>query len=411
MNKEDFASQYIQLFFAWQKLQWENYAQTAGHDLNEIDAQFFKLYVTAQQGNCLQTEIAPIITRGLVDKHPLVARLRNEVDAIYDSPDLPKDRMKRQNILTVKLTSYVMELFHLRTELAKQQGFPSYVDLVLGTEGFEQAQVRSCIEDYLSHHLGMAKALIAKYQIKGGTWFKDVQKLGQLCVGDTKEVVAKFLLSLGYQNLLPHIQLTIKEQPINGYVGALDVPHDVRILVKPVDTLQQLSILYHELGHALSHLNNKGQGIYKTWVSVYDEAMAVVVEQIGIHTQLQGSIQQQATELRLLENVRLAISFLFELDLWQNPHQGASLYAHHYGKLGLTVDNPDAWVTDTFRSIDPVYVHSYILGAIVALKTITHLQNIFGENYGAWGQWLKRNYFCDGRRRTLQQKTRHIVAW
>lgn len=77
--------------------------------------------------------------------------------------------------------------------------------------------------------------------------------------------------------------------------------------------------LGHELGHALAHLRNRNSGLFLTWTTSFDESMAVTLEQIAARLWLTPEQRQVAHELWLLEGVRCALSFLFELALWENP--------------------------------------------------------------------------------------------
>ena len=78
---------------------------------------------------------------------------------------------------------------------------------------------------------------------------------------------------------------------------------------------------------------------------------------------------------------------------------------------GGRVFDPSLWALDSFRSLDPVYIHNYIIGSVVAEKTVEFLKDEYGTDFQAWGNWLERNYFSDGRRRSLQEKTEVIGSF
>jgi len=130
--------------------------------------------------------------------------------------------------------------------------------------------------------------------------------------------------------------------------------------------------------------------------------------------------QEVAREESVQMHTRLAISALFEFALWEHPEEAESLYTQHYRQLGGKVldggvcvvggrvFDPSLWAFDTLRSIDPVYIHNYVIGAVVAEKTIEFLKDEYGANFQTWGKWLESNYFADGRRRSLQEKTEAI---
>jgi hypothetical protein len=71
----------------------------------------------------------------------------------------------------------------------------------------------------------------------------------------------------------------------------------------------------------------------------------------------------------------------------------------------------ELWALDTFRSIDPVYIHNFVIGYVVARKTRDHLTREYGQDFGQWGACLRRNHLADGRRRTLKEKTAMIGSF
>lgn len=132
--------------------------------------------------------------------------------------------------------------------------------------------------------------------------------------------------------------------------------------------------------------------------------MAVTLEQIAARLWLSPQEQRLAYDLQILEGVRCSLSCLFELALWENPAQAEANYLEYYGQLGLDLGDPAIWALDSFRSIDPVYIHNYVLGDIVARRTLAHLERLYGADYGAWGNWLVEHYYAAGREQTLLEK-------
>lgn len=60
------------------------------------------------------------------------------------------------------------------------------------------------------------------------------------------------------------------------------------------------------------------------------------------------------------------------------------------------------------RSIDPVYIHNYVIGAILAQKLIDYLSKMYSNDYKAWGKWLYHNIYFDGRRSRFSDKINRI---
>lgn len=409
----NFETAYLNLFWKLQRCQWENYTNDAGHDVSDIDEEMFKL-VTSYKNNFEFTghsgEIfKAILTRDLVDKHPDVSKLRNRLDLdnqdrYYGHGLSPKDMIRR-------IKPDVLALMQTRNRLSLELGFASYVDLVLFSEGLELKSLVALLKQHLERNLGTAKALVEKHHISLTTsWFIGLDRIGHFDPDfNLGGNVTQFLECIGFGHLLKKITLIVQEQAtVSGYVGILSTPDDIRILIRTVNSLENWLTLFHELGHATAHALNEASGIFKTWTSVYDETMAEVLEPIAAFMLLNECNQQRARELRLLTSTRCAISGLFELALWGKPEEAERLYLEHFSKLGLQIHDPETWVLDSFRSLDPVYIFNYVIGYQIANRTLKFLKREYGNDFPKWGEWLRKNYYADGRKRSLQEKTKII---
>lgn len=403
---------YLQLFFALQQAQWENYSENSGHNLAAIDDAIYTCLLDPGESTDISGREAAIWhsiqRRGLVDKQPAVSLLRNRLDD-WDNyslglPPAGEGPAGRRLLLAAKMQPDVLRLMQLRTRLARQMGYLSYPELVLQSEELDLAWVQQLVNEYLEQHLDTARQLIQEHRITWGNWFSALSGLGQLSVTADAETMADQVCSrLGFTDALPSLSWRVNSDGLAGYTGVLAPGRDVRMLLRPIRSLAELRTFCHELGHACCHALNRATGLCQTWTASYDEAMAVLLEQIGLQLLLPKATLAQAEQVALLENVRCAISFLFELDVWEQPEQAETLYNQHYGQLGLDVGNPQVWALDSFRSIDPMYIHNYVLGAVIARKVISHLEQAHGEDHSLWGQDL-RALFVDGRNRSLRGK-------
>jgi hypothetical protein len=411
----EFERRYLELFWQRKRLQWENYVADAGHNLSSVDAKIYTLVVQNKDRFELPSHqgqvVDAIINRELVDKHPQVAQLRNRLDDWENyakglSETRKRDPAHYRLALARRMKPDVLRLMQIRQHLARELGFPSYVELVLGEEGFESRSVITLLEQYLEDHLVEARELIQAHQLTWPTWFSGLGTLGHIGqgLGPTK-IVDQFLERMGFGALRGAIRIHAQPQPIAGYAGILSVPDDIRILMQPVSSLQGWLVLFHELGHAIAHSLNTETGVFTTWTSAHDETIAELIAQIAPFVLLDEDSQQAAHQLFLLETTRCAISARFEFELWEHPEAAERLYTQHYSRLGFDIPAPAIWALDTFRSIDPVYIHNHVIGSVVAEKTIDHLCEEYGQDFHRWGEWLRSNYFADGRRRTLQEKT------
>jgi hypothetical protein len=385
----DFEQLYLKQFWKLQLYQWENYVEGAHHDLCAEDKEIYRLVEchkdTVHPPNRKGRVTHDIIARELVDKNPEVSQLRNQLDELFIGGVSERPKHELAHIAE----PFVLDLMRIRDRLARESGYSSYVDLVLSTEEIEQDRLVAFLNQYLEKNLKAARRIAKKRQSYTPQYMsnnKDQDSHPTL-------PVFEFLDQMGYDKLKDTIRIIVGDW---GYEGILS-PDDIRILVTPTD-------LFHELGHAITHSLNTEVGIFKTWTGAFHESMAEIVDLIASRMLLDQIGREAARDDRVLSHTRYAISALFEFSLWESPDQAESLYTQHHRQLDERVSDPSLWPLDTFRSIDPVFIHNYVIGAVVAEQTVGFLEDNYGTDYRGWGEWLEKNYFCDGRRRSLQEK-------
>lgn len=202
-------------------------------------------------------------------------------------------------------------------------------------------------------------------------------------------------------NLPAEPSFIIENRGLAGYTGALHVPDDVRILARPARSLHQWLTLTHEMGHALRHLSCTQTGVPATWTTVDDETGAIIVEHLASTALLPATLAARARDIQLLEAVRCAISARFELDLWDRPDDAQQLYSKWYGRLVDGTFDPALWALDSFRSIDPMSVFSYVIGYGAGRQAV-HMD--------VKGSQLVRLVFAPGRSTPLLQKLTLLLA-
>jgi hypothetical protein len=411
---KEFEKKYIEKYWEIQSAQWKNYFEKENRNLSKIDAEIYdvvKLLGKDIKPADRESQIAAfIIKKDLVDKNPFVSKIRNRIDNLDNYNDdisetVKADRYQYKLVLSDKMKDDVKELINLRNGLAKQMGYDSYPQLVLITEEIDKNNLVNSLNEFLENNLPKAKEIIKKYNIKWETWFSDLNRIGVTKNQyDPIKLVDKLLKTFGFDKIKEKIKINFMEKGYAGCAAELS-PNDIRIVVAPIETLNNLRTLFHELGHAISYSLNKEVGMYKILPPSCDEAMAVVIEYIApMLLNLNKADREKIYELMILEYTRCAISSLYEFDLWQNPDIAEELYIKHYSKLGIEINNPSIWSSDTFRSIDPVYIHNYVIGAMLAERVFIYLQGQYSCNYRMWGDWLVDNIYSDGRKRSFKEK-------
>lgn len=256
----------------------------------------------------------------------------------------------------------------------------------------------------MDENLNKARKIIKKYNITLENWFEDLDKISKIDSSYNLNVLIEELLDkLGFIEVKDKIKIEYRQEGFSGFAAELS-PNDIRIVVEPIESLDGLRTLFHELGHAILYSLNREEGLFRILLASIDEAMAVAFEYIAPVILFDSYNIEKIYELMILEYTRCAISALLEFDLWQDLNKAEELYVRHYNKLGLEVNDSGIWTYDSFRSIDPVYIHNYVVGAKLAEKLIDYLSQKYSKDYNAWGKWLYQNVYIDGSKTRLKDK-------
>lgn len=409
----EFEKEYMDKYWKLRTAQWNNYFENKNYNLTDLDIEiynFIKQYIDKIHSLDRKSQVAvSIIKKDFVDKNPDVSILRNQIDNkdnyCCNIPEFIKaNKYKYKLALSKNMKEDVIKLMKVRNYLSKQLEFNSYPELIFVTEEIDKNNIIRSLNRFLDCNLSKAKKIIKKYDIKWETWFSDLNEISIINKQyDPVKLIKQLLEMIGFDEILEGLKIYFTEKGISGYATQLS-QNEIRIAVKPIESLYLLGILFHELGHAVSYSLNRETGIFKILPASQDEVMAVVMEYIALNLlELNSKDKERMYELITLEYVRCAISSLFELDLWDNLENAEELYIIYYSKLGLKINEPSIWVLDTFRSIDPVYIHNFAIGAMLAEKMINYLKSLYSVNYKKWGDWLHDNIYKDGRKRSFSE--------
>lgn len=389
---------YLDLYWLKQRYQWENYAEGKNWDLNDVDSKIFHIFLSHQLNDKRNSEyfdrrvemLDRIKSRALVDLDPEICSLRNYLDNL-DNFSEAQTKFKIAQLMK----PHVLKLMQLRNERSQFYKYESYAHLVFTCEELRlEDAVESC-EAYVKKYLNQAKSIIYENQISWSSWVSDLNKLSEIGFDwDYKKYLNDVFVRFDFIDCENRIRCVAKEQPIFGYTSILESHCDIRILFSYAPSLAALSIFFHELGHAIAHACDQSKGIYNIWSSHMDESYAILLQRCFEYCLLSEDSKIVIDKIKILEGVRCAISFLYEVELNKAPHLAEELYLKFYGQL-IEIDEPGIWSYDSFRSLDPFYIHNYCLGEICAESEIKSLVNDFGLDFTLWGHYL-RNYFSYG---------------
>ncbi|MFQ5554553.1 MAG: hypothetical protein ACE5GC_04180, partial [Acidimicrobiia bacterium] len=92
------------------------------------------------------------------------------------------------------------------------------------------------------------------------TWQEGLGRVAGPARGHAPDTARRAASLLGLEAEARSLTWVVRQQPIHGYAGILEVPDDVRIMIRPNTSLHGLGNVLHELGHALAHRCNRADG-------------------------------------------------------------------------------------------------------------------------------------------------------
>ena len=351
-------------------------------------------------------------TRILVDCRSNVVAIRNWIDRSMFATGRGSDPSPQT------LRDRVLELIRMRNAGARDLGFASYPELVAWDEELDLGQVRQLAAGVVRAEEDQRTALMARYgAYRLEDWFARLAAIAPAHREvDTTACSGQLLRELGLGNALDSLQIETRAGGAAGFVLECG-PSDVRMLFRPSP---DPVLLFHELGHYLGRLLNRESGVFGLLPASTDEAFAAVLEAVAMVTNTANDLYGQALEdarrafqsVGVLENARLFASFTFEMNLWEGCSEPEQRFRECYAEVGIDVGDEEKWPLDSFRSLDPVYVHNYIVGRLVADATLGYLRSaVHPVASPAWGEWLATHYYCDGAARPLTQKSQVLGAY
>lgn len=414
----EFEKKYMDMYWRSQKYQWENYFEEYNNDLGIIDKEIYdicKNYCDFIGYVDRKSVVAKhIICRDLVDKSKEVSRLRNKLDDWdnyneHISNEIKENRQKYRMELATRMKEDVLDLMIIRDKIAIENGFESYMNLILKSEEIDEKFILETLNNFLNDNLIKAKNIMEKYEFTWENWFKDLENIN-IPINNINplDLVNKFLDMMGFNEIKGSVDFIFKEEDFAGVAFQID-ENNIKIVVKPIKNLLDITVLFHELGHALNYYYNKEKGIYKIPTSSYDESIAVIIEYIAPKLIFDEKIQEKILEIQILEYVRCAISSKFEFELWKNPNNAEELYLQIYGELIKEIENPSIWAIDSFRSIDPVYIHNYVIGYAMASQVYEELEKKYSSDHKSWGKYFKEKIYKNGRKIKFIDKVQDVI--
>ena len=294
---------------------------------------------------------------------------------------------------------HLLALCELRNIHARSYSLSSYPELALSAQCLAKKGIGySSIRDRLAEpagdprELGIGIPSMERYWTVFGTALDDAGADCSFCGEQHLAFIGQLLHTMGLDRLRDSLHIAIKQQPFAaGIAFDLSESGDRRagILVRP-DGMNSLFVAAHELGHALLYIQRTGDlRFIPSWL---DESHAYLVEDNNglirnvmrlyfSPAQVDRLFSVRET-LRMLDRNRVYASFLTEEALWEAVDQPRTserkkmeivtgrCRAAYRRLVGAEYDDPLQWAFDSFRSVDPVYVHSYNMAQDIAASML-----------------------------------------
>lgn len=342
--------------------------------------------------------------------------------------------IKRGDFLAEDIRKLVIE----RNDYAKNRGYSNYYDYILQYEyninpeeldklmddiydktGSLRNKFKNEMDSDLKKIFGVDKLENNHYK-----WFSKIVPSGELNAFiqkniDVVELSKKIFKQMGYDidELEKSGKLTLDLYPrdnknSHGMCSQIEAGQDARILTNTNNTILGLTVLMHELGHAIYYLgispelNYFNQDIAS---EAFDESIAYITENIiRNESALDGIIPKEELKKFKDSNKKQALNFImrmckfteFERDMYKNPEQDlALLWQEKSKKYGEIYSRPDNyWATTVHYIMAPVYCQNYIRSKLMEAQIYNHLRSVLGElcKNDKTSEYLRKNIFSHG---------------
>jgi hypothetical protein len=332
------------------------------------------------------------------------------------------------------------ELMIRRRDLARKLGRESFWSAMLEVRGADPKQT-SAIVDELDRRSARPFALA----FSGGgrlfgrrslaPWDVDftIQKLaptpeGAFPAERALDGVLSIFHALGF-DLKRKLDLRVRDFAFGGQTIAVHVPDDVRLVVRQVPGMKFVSLLLHELGHAVAVMSTATEEpLYKgyEWVPgltepAWDEGLAEtfahLLDEPEVLRRFFGLSARDAEtvargrRLEALAGIRRGLTAIrFERAALEAPDGDLDRLSleieRRFSAMYLPRDAEPTWAASALLATYPVYVQSYTLGACIAAQVRAALVARFGAQWLSprAGKFLVERMLADGSRLTTKEK-------
>jgi hypothetical protein len=356
-----------------------------------------------------------------------------------DDPRVRRRTRQLDHQLHLKCVPIATELVARRRALARELGKPSYWAALLEVRGVKVATLERHFNAldrgtrrpfFQTLAAGRARAfgrpLLFPWDLDHRV--KELAPIPEARFAAEAALPTAYRLYRAFGADLENLGVTIRDFAFGGQTIAVQVPDDVRLVVRPLSGLKFYALLIHELGHAFAATRTRtNEPLYKAyeWIpGLVDPAFAegvaetfsrmldvpaVLTRFVGLSADDAAAVARRR-KLETLVGIRrslVAISFeRSSLERDGNLDQIALDAERRFSGTIVPRDAEPVWAASAMLATYPVYVQSYMLAAMMALQVRAALSARFGTESVSEkaGAWLAERLVSDGARWTLDEK-------
>ncbi|MDM5335695.1 hypothetical protein QUF84_00090 [Fictibacillus enclensis] len=330
----------------------------------------------------------------------------------------------------IEIESQLLSIVHKRNRVAVEKGYSNFYEMKLSLQDLTINDLKSIIYNlkssldstYCNLKQAMDKEIMERFKIPSVDikpwhynhpflqYYKNITLPYPVSMEDLENTMKS--IGLDISSLLSNGCFTKKEgKSPSGFCFHTNRKGDIRISVNQNDTFHSLQTLLHELGHGAYEMSINPQlpFLLKQPSQIFiSEAVALLFEKMPLTSLFSLTDRDHAdVAANYYKNllVRLYWSMtliLFEIDLYENPHQNLNEVWWNLVQDVQGINRPEEWdfaywASKSHLSTLPGYYHNYLLGDMLASTLFYYLTTSFQQPFSIEAmQDLKEHLFYPG---------------
>jgi len=312
--------------------------------------------------------------------------------------------MGRLKVLDERLNPIYEELRELEQRIARDLGFPNYLELCNAIKGVDHVALMSALIPVVeSTDLVYVGRMSEELRRRMGLELTDAERhdiirffsgVGfELPIGEGIKLLKQITESLGFNiEKVEGIKLDLEDRPLKStraFVAPINPPKDVRLVVRPRGGLEDLRALFHEAGHALHYAHvDPNLPPEARWIGdpAITEAYAFLFEHIllepGFASLLKSPDYEEYLKFQLLSYLHIVRRYVGKLSYEIRLHKGLPSRCARalYPALLKSTTYYNYFESEYLVDVDPLlYTADYLRAWIFEAMLRSYLRRRFGD--------------------------------